>query len=395
MAQVRIRKRGKTFSYIFEAGKVDGKRKVIEKGGYQTKSAAYKAGVAAYSDFLHGNIGITSESITLKDFMTHWLNNVVALNVKPNSMQIYQSYLNVRILPYLGSEPVQSLTPAMLDKWIRNLHQEGLSRNTLISIRIFLHSALSYAVYPSQLISSNPADYIKIPRNAPKTVIKRTIITPEQFNALIAKYPFGSPCYIPFLLLYHTGMRLGEVLGLTWHDIDFNAKRINLNQQIVYLKRRGYFFSPLKTESSKRYILIDDYLIGELRRWQAQQADFERQQGDTYIYNYREEDGHIIRQSKCLPCTLDKAALVCTRDDGHLVIKAVVVNALRREQLNAHSFRHTHATMLIESGANAKGVAGRLGHANIQITQNLYSHNTFKLQQDTLAIFDKNLQTNL
>lgn len=395
MAQVRVRKRGKTFSYIFEAGKLDGKRKVVEKGGYQTKGEAYKAGVEAYNDFLHGNIGITSESITLKDFMTNWLNNVVVLNVKPNSMQIYQSYLNVRILPYLGNEAVQNLTPALLDKWIRKLHQEDLSRNTLISIRIFLHSALSYAVYPAQLINSNPADYIKIPRNAPKAVIKRTIITSEQFNALISKYPFGSPYYIPFLLLYHTGMRLGEVLGLTWDDIDFEAKTINLNQQIVYLKRRGYFFSPLKTESSKRYILIDDYLIDNLRRWQAQQVANEHQQGDTYIYNYREGDGHIIRQSKCLPCTADKASLVCTREDGHLVIKAVVVNALRRENLNAHSFRHTHATMLIESGANAKGVAGRLGHANIQITQNLYSHNTLKLQQDTLAIFDKNLQTNV
>ena len=80
MAQVRVRKRGKTFSYIFEAGKIDGKRKVIEKGGFQTKSEAYKAGVEAYNDFIHGNIGITSESISLKDFMSTWLENVVALN---------------------------------------------------------------------------------------------------------------------------------------------------------------------------------------------------------------------------------------------------------------------------------------------------------------------------
>ena len=63
MAQIRTRKRGKrgTYSYIFEAGKIDGKRKVVEKGGFPTKAAAYKAGVEAYTDFLHGNIGITSE----------------------------------------------------------------------------------------------------------------------------------------------------------------------------------------------------------------------------------------------------------------------------------------------------------------------------------------------
>mgnify|MGYP006873001719 CR=1 FL=1 len=80
MAQVRIRKRGKTYSCIFEAGKVDGKRKVVEKAAME----AYKAGVAVYNDFVHGNIGITSESITLKEFMTTWLDNVVALNFKAN-----------------------------------------------------------------------------------------------------------------------------------------------------------------------------------------------------------------------------------------------------------------------------------------------------------------------
>ena len=69
MAKVRIRKRDKTFSYIFKAGKkADGKRKVVEKGGFESKKAAYDAGVAAYNDWKHGNIGITSENISLNCF---------------------------------------------------------------------------------------------------------------------------------------------------------------------------------------------------------------------------------------------------------------------------------------------------------------------------------------
>lgn len=169
MAQVRTRKRGKTFSYIFEAGKsADGKRKVVEKGGYPTKDAAYKAGVAAYNDYLHGNIGITSESISLKDFMTAWLREVVASNVKVTSMQKYQSHFKNQIAPYLGEVKVQDLTPAMLDKWIRGLQKAGLSYNSISSIHALIHQALDYAVYPAQLINSNPAAYIKVPRNAPK-----------------------------------------------------------------------------------------------------------------------------------------------------------------------------------------------------------------------------------
>ncbi|MBQ6298741.1 MAG: hypothetical protein IJK81_13845 [Selenomonadaceae bacterium] len=102
MAQVRIRKREKTFSYAFEASKVEGKCKGVEKGGYATKAKEYKAGVATYNDFLHGNIGITSELIILKVFMVNWLDNVVALNVKPTSMQTYQSHVKNQITPNLG-----------------------------------------------------------------------------------------------------------------------------------------------------------------------------------------------------------------------------------------------------------------------------------------------------
>ena len=88
-------------------------------------------------------------------------------------------------------------------------------------------------------------------------------------------------------------MRLGEVLGLSWDDIDFEAKKLTLRRQIIYLRNSGYFFSTLKTESSNRYVLIDDFLLGELRRWQVQQAENEKKFGDSYVYIYREEDGHI------------------------------------------------------------------------------------------------------
>ena len=103
-SSVRTRKRVKTWSYIFEAGKTaEGKRKVVEKGGYPTKQTAYDAGVSAYTDWKHGNIDITSEKVTVKDFMTNWLENVLALNVKPTSIQIYNFLFNNHIVPPLGN----------------------------------------------------------------------------------------------------------------------------------------------------------------------------------------------------------------------------------------------------------------------------------------------------
>ena len=393
MAQVRIRKRGKTFSFIFEAGKVDGKRKVVEKGGFPTKDAAYKAGVEAYNDYLHGNIGITSEKVTLREFIESWLKNVASVNVRATTMQGYSSYAKKQILPTLGDYAVQDLTPAILDKWIRQLQQRGYSKGMLNNTYAVLSQVLDYAVYPAQLINSNPAKYIKIPKNAPRNIVKRTIISPEQFVALLEQFPFGTSYHMPLMLMYYTGMRISEALGLSWSDIDFSAKRITLRRQLLQISKRGFFLSPLKTEASNRYIIISDALISKLKRWRAEQFSNEAQRGDSYVCLYLEEGGHLIRQSKIFGAAGERVKLVCTHPNGQLLNKATLGVKLRELGLNAHSFRHTHATQLIQHGAAAKAVASRLGHANVLITQNLYTHNTLSLQQEVAAIFDEFLQT--
>ena len=90
----------------------------------------------------------------------------------------------------------------------------------------------------------------------------------------------------------------------------------------------------------------------------------------------------------------EKVTLICVRENGRLYLDEYVSKILRKEGLNAHSFRHTHTTQLVENGAPIKAVAGRLGHSNTQITQNLYTHNTEKLQETAAAIFTQILQTN-
>ena len=70
----------------------------------------------------------------------------------------------------------------MIDEWIRNLQKSGLSYNTIVATRALIHNALKYAVYPAQLINSNPAEYIKAPKNAPRNVVKRHIITSNCLN---------------------------------------------------------------------------------------------------------------------------------------------------------------------------------------------------------------------
>lgn len=116
--------------------------------------------------------------------------------------------------------------------------------------------------------------------------------------------------------------------------------------------------------------MVNDYFLDELHWWQEQQSENEKWFGKTYIYVYRESSGRLLRQSKSLLLPgLEKVSLVCTKIDGQICSRTSIIELPGKEGFNAHSFRHTHATRLIECGANPKGVAGRLGHASIRFTQ--------------------------
>lgn len=394
---IRTRKRGKTYSYIFEAGKGEnGKRKVIEKGGFPTKDAAYDAGVEAYNDWKHGNIGITSEKISLNEYIRHWLDNVASTNIRQSSLERYNLYHRLYIEPYFHGVSLQEATPAIIDKWIRKLLQKGLSRNTISSAKNVLSHSLEYAVYPAELIAKNPAHYIKIPRSAPTDLIERKIISTERFNELIEKRPAGDPLHIPLVLLYHTGLRLGEVIGLSWDNIDLENRKILVDKQIVKSRERKYFFiSPTKTKTSVREISFGETLLTELKRWKAMQERNESEYGDAYVKNYIGEGGRIISASISEApeqCRIFNA--VCTKENGTLLSRSTLSAFLLSNNLNAHSFRHSHITMLIENGASPKSVAARVGHSKVDITQNIYTHITEKMQTETADIFEKITQTN-
>ena len=137
-------------------------------------------------------------------------------------------------------------------------------------------------------------------------------------------------------------------------------------------------------------------MVDELQQWQHQQLLNEEFVGESYIYIYRNLNGKMIQQSKGLDnLGNERVHLICTQPNGRAVSRTMMKYCLEKENLNSHSFRHTHATMLIENGAMPKGVAGRLGHADTSITENIYTHNTEKIQENTIAIFEKIMQTKL
>ena len=379
-SKIRIRKRGNTYSYSFDISKHP--RRMKEKGGFATEDEAFDAGVAAYADWKSGNIGITSERVTLKDYLAAWLENVARPNVKRTTYTSYQSAIKKRIVPYLGDYVIQELRPRHVDEWLKTLAKKGMSRGTIQQTKTVLSTALKYAIYPAELIASNPSTGLSIPRSAPKQIIKRTVITPEQAANL-----FQDSKYRPILkLLYHTGMRISETMGLTWEDIDLKTGKITVLRQRI----KDYFETP-KTESSTRTFYADAALLAYLRSLKAAQAKDEMRLGEAYQITYEDKahDRAVVVLPKKMPPAdaLERRMLLCIKENGTPIFDASFKAMLQKHDLNAHSFRHTHATQLIEAGAKPVDVAARLGHKDATITQNLYTHDTEEMQQETARIF--------
>jgi integrase len=392
-AKIRVRKRGKTYSYSFEVGVEGGVRKRCEKGGFPSADEAYEAGAAAFNNWKHGNIGIVTPKISLDSYLGTWLESYCSTSVKEATFGLYKSMIKHHISPVLGKTMLQELTPAMVDHCVSKMARKGLAYKTISLALAVLRNALNYAVHPGCLIQSNPALYVKVPRNAPKNIVKRTIVTPKDMSALMGMFPQGHPAHIPVLLLYHTGMRIGEAIGLAWDDVDLDAGTISVQKQLRYInERHAHYFSTPKTEAGIRTIYIDPFLISELQTWRARQQANEDSAGGSYVYNYRctapEDKDRLVCQSKGLPAgKLKRELLICTKENGSVVTPDVARWHLRQAGLNSHSFRHTQATILIENGAAPKGVAGRLGHSSVAITQDLYAHDTSQLRQGTAAVF--------
>lgn len=382
---VWTRLRGKSWYYIFETSKHP--RKLTSKGGFATEQEALDAGVIAYADWKSGNIGLTSERIKVKDYLESWLENAARPNVKRSTYSTYRFTVYARVIPHLGRHILQDLRPRDVDLLFQALAAAGMSHGTISLTKTVLSVALKYAVYPGELIKTNPVTGLSIPRSAPKKKVKRSVITAEQFAAI----PTTARYYPALKIMYHTGMRISEVLGLTWDDIDFTTGRIRIERQRM---PRGYFDTP-KTESSARTIYVDVVLLTYLRALRATHAKDEMQRGEAYQLAY--EDISHNRELVLLPKRLSpleglvRRPLICIAQNGHPHRYSCIEPALQKLGLNAHSFRHTHATKLIEAGAKPVAVAARLGHADAAITQNLYAHSTEEMQQEVSHIFEQSV----
>lgn len=421
---VSVRKRGKVYEYRIEIAKIDGKRQWITKSGFKTKQEALQEGAIAYNEYYKIGKKQRQKEMSYSDFLDYWVDTYCNFNLKYSTIVTYLNIIKLYLKPRLGMYNLSQIDSQMLQEFINTLYLEkNLSKWYLKGILKIIKGSLKYAYYTMNIINDNPAERVHIPRYEVVAGDPAHIFTQEEIEKILNRFKDVHSIYYAFLTSYYTGMRVSEVYGLTWDCIDFEKKTITINKNIIKKNKYGkpkkytvskghsvevWFYGTCKNPQSNRTLSVGDTLIKALKEYKKEQEEYKKYYGDAYLKHYEKRvineytgrpEIKIVDAPAELDIDLKEAELVFVKANGEYrgtespryAIK--VINYELNIPCRFHDFRDTHATRLIENGADIKAVSKRLGHSTIQTTYNIYVRVTNKMETDTVDRFENYTNT--
>ena len=363
-----LRKRGDKWYYTVSWTDASGKRHRSERVGGLTKAACQKAWRKAMESVDKTGMYLAPPEKLFSDCLNEWLKAIQG-NYKQNTLDSYESVVHNHISPDLGDYRLKNLSTATLQTWL-DKKRDSYSKSTVKSFYAVLKNFFRWILLNRKYIQYDPMEHVSIPRYfiLPK---KAHVFTPEEMQAIFKKFGPSHSFYIPIMLAYCCGMRLGECLALTWDNVDFKHHTIKICSSQYDKKNIPQIGTP-KSIASVRTVTFGKKLNDALKQkqWQQKEACFKA--GSYYT----------------------ESNLVCTDDAG----QGLTSNNLRyfgewcKKTLgdgSFHSLRHTHATMLIESGMGIDYVSKRLGHSSMYTTANIYDDVTQKREKKAIRLMDK------
>ena len=300
-------------------------------------------------------------ALSVEQWLTLWLDTIAARRVRPSTLVGYRT-CGKRIDTQLGHHRLDRLQPEHLERFYRQLDQEGLSPTTVLLHHRVLSRALKVAMQRGR-VARNVATLVDAPTPRRDEVEPLTKAEARRLLDAARHLPNGARWSVALAL----GLRQGEALGLLWDAIDLDAGTLTVRWALQRQTGKGLVLVPPKSKAGRRTIKLPDPLRDALRQHRAQQAEQRLAAGSVW-----EDDGFVFCQPNGRP--LD------ARRDWQAWKDLLRSAGVRDARL--HDARHTAATLLLQQAVPARVAMQILGHSQIQLTLGTYSHVVPELAQE-------------
>ena len=362
---------------------------------------------------------LSGEKMTFNEFYEYWLKEYADKHLEKTTLQGYKAELEQKIIPALGHLKIAKIKPTHLQSFYNNLTEDGVRKDgkpggynpvTIKKDHAIISGMLKQAVL-WQMIDSNPCDRVAPPKEvkeAAEDIKHFELDQAETFlNALEKEYmtiykahnridDTGKKYHVPeytetrgiplqfrvfFNLALFGGMRRGELIALTWDDVDFKNCTIDINKATGYVNHEQIAKLP-KSKSSIRTVVVPDAIMKLAERYKKEQLEYRISLGDQWKgnnYLFIQSDGkqmNLSTPNHTFHDIIDKYNAGIKKDEQPL------------PHIPLHGLRHTSATFLISENIDIKTVSVRLGHAQTSTTMNIYAKALKKLDQKASNALD-------
>jgi integrase len=294
-----------------------------------------------------------SRGISVAEFLDQWLTEVVAPNVRPSTYKDYEVDVRLHLKPTIGHISLARLTPLQVQQLLNAKKAAGLSAKSIRELRGTLKNALKHAVR-WELISRNPAAFVDVPRLEHYEIHP---LSPEEARTFLAAMK-GERLEALYSVALAMGLRRGETLGLRWQDVDLELGYLRVSKQQQRWARQTHLVEP-KSSRSRRPLAMPASIAASLKDHRDRQLLERAEAGDAWA----------------------DSGLVFTRTNGKPLDATGVSKAIHRHldragiaQRRFHDLRHSCATLLLVQGVSPRVVMEILGHSQISLTMNTYTH---------------------